>query len=220
VAAQEELEEIVETPLVDAFQHASQQRNFALTALERAEQKIPRYRVWPPCSVSIEREKNELDQLESKWKALKNQHIRAIWAVRQYGELAASYQIMAGKLENSYQLATQEQEKVLGLEKEIEHLLHLWQQKGRGFARDPLVLEQIRDLRARANLAMDHLRQKWVASTTVDTGSVSYQEIVQGIIEISGFLKTTRITIQQAGEGAFDLSLDESQQKPVERKLT
>jgi hypothetical protein len=43
---------------------------------------------------------------------------------------------------------------------------------------------------------------------------------VQGIIEISGFLKTTRITIQQAGEGAFDLSLDESQQKPVERKLT
>lgn len=219
VAAQEELEEIVETPLVDAFQHASQQRNFAITALDRAEQKIPRYRVWPPCSASIEREKNEIDQLEGKWKALKNQHIRAIWAVRQYGELAASYQVMAGKLENSYQLATQEQEKVLGLEKEIERLLRLWQQKGRGFARDPLVLEQIRDIRARANLAMDHLRQKWVASSTVDTGSVSYQEIVQGIMEIYSFLKTTRITVQQAGEETIELTLEESQPKPVERKL-
>jgi len=217
VALQEELEEIVETPLVDAFQHASQQRNYAITALDRAEQKIPKYRVWPPCSVSIEREMNEFDQLESKWRALKNQHIRAIWAVRQYGEMAASYQVIAGKLESSYQLANQEQEKVLSLEKEIERLLRLWQQKGRGFARDPLVLEQIRDLRARANLAMDHLRQKWVASSTVDIGSVSYQEIVQGIMEISGFLKTTRITVQQAGEGAFDLSLEESQSKPAGR---
>jgi len=124
---------------------------------------------------------------------------------------------MAGKLENSYQLATQEQEEVLGLEKEIERLLRLWQQKGRGFARDPLVLERIRDLRARASLAMDHLRQKWAASSTVDTGSVSYQDIVQGMMEISGFLKTTRISVQRAGEEAFDLSLEESQAKPVGR---
>jgi hypothetical protein len=217
VAAQEELEEIVETPLVDAYQHASQQRAFAISALERAEQIIPKYRVWPPCSVSIERDKNEFEKLESKWRSLKNQNMRAIWAVRQYGESAASYQVLAGKLEGSYQLANQEQEKVLGLEKEIERLLRLWQQKGRSYARDPSVLEQIRDLRARANLAMDHLKQKWGANSPEDTGSVSYQEIVQGLTEITGFLMTTRITVQPAGEAAFDLSLEESQAKPVGR---
>jgi hypothetical protein len=221
VAVQEELEEIVETPLLDSYSHASEQREKVLAALERALQKIPEPRAWPPSSVSITQEKNEFDLIEGKWRALNNKQMRAIWAVRQYGELAGSYQVLAGKLKGVLQRATQEQDKVLGLEKEIGRLLHLWQQKGQGYTEDPLVLEQIRDLRARANLALDHLKQKWVSPSGRVTELLTYQELIQGIEEITRFLKTTSITVNQADGEPFEIQLQDAQTKSrqVDRSL-
>ena len=213
VAVQEELEEIVETPLLNSFQHASELRNLALLALDRAAQKIPESCNWPPTSASIAQEKNEVVKLEEKWKALKDEHIRAIWAVRQYGELAASYQVVAGKLDSSYQWASQEQEKVLGLEREIGHLLRQWQQKGQKYSQDPLVFDQLRELRARTTLALDHLKQKWVSNSPGVAEAVTYQELVQEIEGISSYLKTTSLTVHQVGGETFDLYLEESPKK-------
>lgn len=213
VAAQEELEEIVEKPLLDSYEHASQQRNYALTGLDRVATKIPQGRGWPPSSVSITQERDELEKLEQNWKALKNTQVRAIWAVRQYGELAASYQVLVGKLDKSYQWASQEQEKVLQLEEEIDRLLRLWQQRGKSYARDPAVLEQIRDLRARTSLAMEHLKQRWTTGLRGNDEAQEYQELVQDIMEISRFLRTTSITVHRGGEEAFDLYLDDAKLK-------
>jgi hypothetical protein len=213
VAAQEELEEIVEIPLLDSFRHANEQRQKTLSALDRAMEKIAEHPSWPPCSVSIVQEKMDLEKLEGERKALKSAPLRAIWAVRQYGELAARYQVLEGKISSSFQWAVQEQERVLQLEKEIELLLKNWNQRGQRYTRDPHVMEQIRDLRARATLALDHLKQKWISASPGSGGSLTYQELVQNILDISRFLKTTNITVQGRDGEVFELYLEETQQR-------
>ncbi len=119
VAVQTELEELVETPLIDAYNHAEDQRKLALDALVAASRIIPETRQWPPCSVSISDERVEMERLESVRSAIASKNTRAIWAVRQYGELAASYQTLTGKIERSKDWAMHEQKRITDLEREI-----------------------------------------------------------------------------------------------------
>ncbi|MGW8249724.1 MAG: hypothetical protein ACWGO1_03710, partial [Anaerolineales bacterium] len=189
-AAQKELEEIVEMPLLDAFKHAEAQRGQAIDAMTKAAGIIPEQRSWPPSTVSIAAERAELSRLESERSALVQKPARAIWAVREYGELAASYQTLAGKLERSSEWALHEQKRISDLEGQIDRLNHQWQRQEQLDAADPQAVDQIRRVRAQAMLSLESQKQRWMLPSPDVQDAASYEEILQNLVEIVRLLRS------------------------------
>ncbi len=194
VAIQTELEEIVETPLVDAYKHVETQRNLSLDALAAASRIIPERRQWPPCTVSISNERLEMDRLESVHSEIAGKNTRAIWAVRQYGELAASYQTLTGKIERSIEWANHEQNRITDLEKEIERLNRHLKQQEQSAVGDVERVQQYRRLRAQANLTIERQKQRWISSAPGSSVTGEYEDILQSLVETT---RTLRETVDQ-----------------------
>ncbi len=189
VAIQTELEEIVETPLVDAYKHAETQRKLSLDALAAASRIIPESRQWPPCTVSISTERLEMDRLESARSAIASKSTRAIWAVRQYGELAASYQTLTGKIERTMDWANHEQKRITDLEREIERLNRRLQQQEQSGAEDIETVEQSRRLRAQASLTIERQKQRWSVSDPGSPEAGEYEDILKSLVESARTLR-------------------------------
>ena len=218
LAVQQELEEIVEKPLQDAVGYADEQRTRAMDAILKAERKIPLRRAWPPCTVSVVKERQDLDEIELKWKSLKNHKTRAIWAVRQYGEVAASYQVLAEKIERTTEYAVQEQTRILDLESEIENLLGMWQRIEQSHLDNQSVVEQVRRLRAEVALRMEQVRQSWEKDVSTISDSQSYNDILQHLIDITRELKSAVIRQQTDSGELSEIRLENAPQNTAIRR--
>lgn len=191
VAVQQELEEMVETPLIDAVLNAQKQRQRALDLLAIANRQIPVNHAWPPTDVSVASERRDIEQMEVQWKALKSQQVRAIWAVRRYGELAASYQAQASKIEQAVQWASQEQKRVIDVEVEIERLLRYLQRQELSATSDPRKVEKYNQIRSKAALSLEDVKERWTSSSGVTREGLDYDDIVQDLLDILNRLRTT-----------------------------
>lgn len=189
VAVQTEVEEIVETPLVGAYNHAETQRKTALDALAAASRVIPEKPQWPPCSVSISEERREMGRLELIRSEITGKNTRAIWAVRQFGELAASYQTLAGKVQRSKEWALHEQKRITDIEGEIERNNKKLQQLEQLVSDDPGAVEQVRLQRAQAKLSIEKQKQRWSLSAPMTPEVGEYEEILQSLIETARILR-------------------------------
>jgi len=189
VAVEQELEEVIETPLTDAVQNAQKQRQVALELLAVANRQIPAEPAWPPTDVTVSSERRNIEQMEAQWKALKSQPVRAIWAVRRYGELAAGYQAHAGKIEQAIHWASQEQKRVIDVEVEIERLLRYLQRQELANATDPQMAEKYNQIRSRASLALEDLKEEWLLGSGNNRPNLSYDGVVQGLLDILNRLK-------------------------------
>lgn len=208
VAVQQELEEIVAAPLRDAVAHAEKQRNLALVALSEANQIIPEQRAWPPCSVSLSDENQRIEELERQWKSLKSKPTRAIWAVRMYGELAAGYQEIIGKVARAREWAAQEQKRIRDIETEIERLNNHWKREEQMFGRDPIAVEQIRRLRVQSLQAVTQLKQDWLSATSSDVNRMSYDDVLGSLMEITRSLRNAVVPAQDERGEPIVIRLD------------
>ncbi len=191
VAVLEELEEVVETPLIDAVMNAQKLRQRAIDLLALANRQIPVNRAWPPTNVSIDTERRTIEQMEVQWKAMKSQQVRAIWAVRRYGELAAGYQAQAGKLEQAIQWATQEQKRVVDIEGEIERLLRYLQRQELSTPSDPQKAEKYNQIRSKAALSLEEVKDGWLSGRTENQEGSDYNDIIQNLLDILNRLRST-----------------------------
>ena len=191
VAVQQELEEVVEKPLIDAVLNAEKQRQRALDLLAVANRQIPVNHSWPPTDVSVASERRNIEQMEVQWKAMKSQQVRAIWAVRRYGELAASYQSQAGKIEQAIQWALQEQKRVIDVEVEIERLLRYLQRQELSASSDPQKVEKYNQIRSKAALSLEDVKERWTSGSGVPKDGLDCDDIVQELLDILNRLRTT-----------------------------
>lgn len=212
VAVQQELEEIVAAPLRDAVAHAEKQRNLALVALSEANQIIPEQRAWPPCSVSLSGEKQRMEELEKQWKSLKSKPTRAIWAVRMYGELAAGYQEIIGKVARAREWASQEQKRIRDIETEIERLNSDWKRQEQMFGRDPIAAEQIRRLRVQSIQAVTQLKQDWLSASSSGVNLKSYDDVLRLMMEIARSLRNAVVPAQDERGEPIEIRVDRQQE--------
>jgi hypothetical protein len=191
VAVQQELEEVVETPLIDAVLNAEKQRQRALDLLAVANRQIPVNHTWPPTDVSVASERRNIEQMEVQWKAMKSQQVRAIWAVRRYGELAASYQAQASKIEQAIQWVSQEQKRVIDVEVEIERLLRYLQRQELSASSDPQKVEKYNQIRSKAALSLEDVKERWTSGSGVTKEGLDCDDIVQELLDVLNRLRTT-----------------------------
>ncbi len=188
VAVQQELEELVETPLTDAVQHAQKQRDRTLELLTHARRQLPEGRSWPATDVDILEQQRIIEQLETQWAAMKTQQVRAIWAVRRYGELAASYQTQASKIEQALQWASQEQKRILDAEAEIERLMRYLQRQELSATNDPRTAEQFNRIRIKAGLALDKIKHEWL---TGSDSNMEFDDVMESLLNILSSLRSS-----------------------------
>ena len=205
VAVQQELEEIVAAPLQDAVSHAEKQRNLALAALSEASQKISEQRAWPACSVSLSEERVKTDELETRWVSLKSKPTRAIWVVRQYGELAAGYQEVFGKVTRARQWAAQEQKRIMDLESEIDRLNNYWRRQEQLINQDPIAVEQVRRMRLHSSEEVSRIKQSWISgSSDINT----YDDVLQALLENARSLRSAVVTMKTGGGEPQEIRLE------------
>lgn len=130
-----------------------------------------------------------MDRLESARSAIASKSTRAIWAVRQYGELAASYQTLTGKIERTMDWANHEQKRITDLEREIERLNRRLQQQEQSGAEDIETVEQSRRLRAQASLTIERQKQRWSVSDPGSPEAGEYEDIQKSLVESARTLR-------------------------------
>jgi DNA repair exonuclease SbcCD ATPase subunit len=113
-------------PLIETFQEAAYQRDQAHRALSEAESGVGRQRAWPPTTVSLDGERQELGKIEAQWQDLQNNHAKAIARTAQLGSLASRYAALNERIAQAVERAGRESSDVENLEADLDDLVQLW----------------------------------------------------------------------------------------------
>ncbi|RMG04197.1 MAG: hypothetical protein D6735_07260, partial [Acidobacteria bacterium] len=121
-AVSKQLAEQIESPLLSIYQEFETLRQNAQAKFIEIERLIPAQRKWPPNSLMLTVERNEIAQLEEKWQQLRNQVTSVIHFVRALSEMVASYRSLLEKFLQYEQWAIQEQARIERIEVDIQRL--------------------------------------------------------------------------------------------------
>jgi len=194
-AVSKQLGEQVESPLISLYQEFDTLRRNAQTKYLEIEKLIPAQRKWPPNSLLLTVERNEMAQLEEKWQQLQSQPTSVIHFVRTLSDLVGSYRGLLEKLLQYEQWAIQEQARIERLEADIQRLDRLWEIQQRRYGQVPEIAGQIQDLRQKAAQELLSLRQYWLTNASRRPPSVDYDVVLRRLIELSRHLANARIVI-------------------------
>jgi len=114
-------------PLIETYQEAAYLRDQAHRALGEAEAGVGRQRTWPPTTVSLDGERQELAKLEKQWQELQNSHAKAIARTSQLGSLAGRYGALTERIAQAAERAARESGDIEDLEADLHDLVQLWQ---------------------------------------------------------------------------------------------
>lgn len=188
-----QVEEEIEKPVLAIYQECQRYRQEAQRRFSHIQTILPQKRQWPPSSVVLSLEKNELQQLEEKWNSIHSQPTSAIQVVRSLSDLQGGYRSLVEKLIQYEQWAVQEQERIEQLEMEIHRLDRLWEIQGHRFRHFPELEGQIRDLRGKYQAEVHSVRQYWISNASRRTAAVDYDIVLKRLIEISRNMANAKV---------------------------
>ena len=192
-AISKQLGEQVESPLISLYQEFDTLRRNVQTKYLELEKLIPSQRKWPPNSLLLTVERNEMAQLEEKWQQLQSQPTSVIQFVRTMSDLVGSYRSLLEKFLQYEQWAIQEQARIERLEADIQRLDRLWEIQQRRYGQVPEIAGQIQDLRQKAAQELLSLRQYWLTNASRRPASVDYDVVLRRLIELSRHLANARV---------------------------
>ncbi|GAB4474397.1 MAG: hypothetical protein Kow0088_10390 [Anaerolineales bacterium] len=207
-ALSKQIAEQVEAPLLSVYQEfQGLQKNVHAKYLE-LEKLIPAQRRWPPNSLLLTVERNEMAQLDEKWSAIQTQPISVIQLVKTLSELSGSYKSLLEKFLQYEQWARQEQARIERIEADIYRLDRLWEIQQRRYSQVPEIEGQIRDLRQETQKELTSLHQYWLTNASRRPPSVDYDVVLRKLIELSRHLANARIVIfnEQGGQELMDIN--------------
>jgi hypothetical protein len=177
----------LEKQVVDAYQNAAKNYQDMKDQLALAAQFAPEQRHWPPTSLTLGGELQEFNRIETQWETLETQPGRAIWVVRQLGDIAGKCQVVAERAKQIVQRASQERERVENLEDELEGLFRQWQEQGQ---LNPGAANQIRKLKQQTEGELDGLQRDYIQ------GRYSYQDVIHALSTIYRNLQGAQIRLE------------------------
>ncbi|MCS7248563.1 MAG: hypothetical protein NZ840_10015 [Anaerolineales bacterium] len=184
-AVSRQLAEQIESPLSSLYQEFQSLRQNVRAKFLKLESLIPVQRKWPPNSLLLTVERNEIVQLEEKWRNLQDNPGSVIQFIGSLSEMIASHRGLLEKLLQYEQWALQEQSRIERIEAEIYRLDRLWEIQQRRFRQVPEIEGQIQKLRQEVNQELSSLRQYWLTNASRRPPSVDYDIVLRRLIELS-----------------------------------
>ena len=168
----------VEDPVFESYESAYNARQAATELLADATTQLRQLRGWPPTSISFESQQQELSQLDSQWRALKDKPARALSLVQGLGSLSTRYQALAGKINQGLERASRETDEISRLEAQIEEVARDWQQRIYDLGDSPQAVGEIDDLLASVDRQLDQIQRQ------AKKGARGYDQVVQDLNEL------------------------------------
>jgi uncharacterized phage infection (PIP) family protein YhgE len=165
----------IEQPLMEMQITASQNRQEARDQVAEITSWLRSTRVWPPTSYTMDAERQELDQIEADWKALKAKQLTAIALIAQLANLSKRYAALTEKTRQVTDRVKQEQAQVDDLETKLDDLIDLWQSQRDSHQDNPLAVREIQQLLNETNSEKDQLRGQY------RQGTKDYAQVLQAL---------------------------------------
>ncbi|MCX8061804.1 MAG: hypothetical protein N3D16_04420 [Anaerolineales bacterium] len=207
-AVSKQLAEQIEGPLLSSYHDFHNVQRNVHAKYQDLEKLIPSQRTWPPNSLLLTVERNEIVQLEEKWQNLRNQPTSVIQFVRVLIEMSGSYRSLLEKFLQYEQWAIQEQSRIERIEADIYRLDRLWEIQQRRYGKVPEIEGQIRDIRERVEREITSLRQYWLTNASRRPPSVDYDVVLRKLIELSRQLANAKIVVvnEQGRQELMDIN--------------
>lgn len=207
-AVSKQIAEQVEDPLLSVYQEFQTLQSNVQKKFLELEKLIPSQRKWPPNSLLLTVERNEMWQLEEKWRSLQNQPISIIQFVKILSEMSGNYRTLLEKFKQYEQWAIQEGSRIERIEADIYRLDRLWEIQQRRYGQVPEIEGQIRDIRQKAAQEIASLRQYWLTNVSRRPPSVDYDVVLRKLIELSRHLANAKVIFinEQGQQETMDIN--------------
>jgi hypothetical protein len=178
-------------PLLEAYQSAGQERQAARQLFSELNDWLRSSRGWPPASIDLETEQQELERLEGQWNGLRQQRARAIQLVKQYAGLEGAFRSLSERAHLAGERAADERQKIEGLESEIDEMAQAWEQLRQTYRENQVTAGEIRRLLG----DVDNERNQLKRQARQDIRS--YDQILQGMQSLNRRLRLAQVSIDE-----------------------
>ena len=208
IAAQKTLQNVRQ--LVETYEEASYQRQNARELMRQASVWGGQKRSWPPTSTTLEAETREMEQIEERFQALKEQGGQAIALVAQFSNLSTRCQTLAERLRQGAGRAAQEQSQVEDLETSISDLASPWQDRLSEYRDNPDASLEIRQLLDSLDQDQKHIRRQYTQ------GALDYQQVLLDLKTLQRKVRFYQVALDD--EHAVDASGRVTRRRQSERE--
>lgn len=189
-AAHSGLQDVAQ-PIFELFQEASRHRTNARQMLANQTESLKGTEKWLSGSASLDGETQEFARLEATWNALRSQPVRAMALVNQLGKLAARYEGLAERIQQSSVKTTQTQAQLAQLETDLDELAAKWEALWEAYRDNPTTAEEIRKLLADIDGERDMLERQF------RQGERSYGEVLHTLQQLARRARLTQVMIDE-----------------------
>lgn len=160
-------------PLIDTYADASQGRAEARQAFSETVSWLRKKSAWPPTTVSLDGERQELEKTEAQWNELRTTPTRAIQRVAQLGSLGARYRAITDRIIQAAERAEREATEVDELEAQIDGQASLWQGLYQQHRAHPDAVAEIRELLETVSRDHEAIKRKYFSGSLDFPGVVT-----------------------------------------------
>ena len=178
-------------PLLEAYQSAGQERQATRQFFAELSDWLRSSRGWPPASIDLDAERQELERLEGQWNGMRQQHARAIQLVKQYTGLEGAYRSLGERAHLAGEKAADERQKVEDLESEMDELAQAWEQLRQTYRENQVTTSEIRRLLGDVDNERDQLKRQ--ARQEIRP----YEQILQDLQSLNRRLRLAQVSIDE-----------------------
>jgi hypothetical protein len=178
----------------DAYLKVEQERQNVTSLVAQWSKLISGTNNWPPNSVSIDLENQEITELEKIRESILNENCRAIWLVNRLGDLLSRYQKVESKIIRIQQQAENESRHILDIDHQIETAIGLWQYQKNVYVNDTVAISSIQKLISEVDRKIEALKKQSRQRTS------NYQQIEEELTNQFKSLKEAVIPIKDDQE--------------------
>jgi len=134
---------------------------------------------------------DRLQRHPGTWNALRSQPVRAMALVNQLGKLAARYEGLADRIQQTADKATQAQTQLAQLGSDLDELAAKWENLWQAYRDNPVTAEEIRKLLAEIDGERDQLQRQF------RQGERSFGEVIHSLQQLQRRARLTQVMIDE-----------------------
>lgn len=185
-------------PLIETHKEASFQRDKAHKMLNEAARGMRQKRAWPPTTVTLEEERQELDRIEEQWQALQQGQSRALARVAQLSNLGARYQALSERITQAGERAAREQAEAEEQEAQVNEAAQQWQNLLYEHQGNPQASQEIKELLEAIHHELAQIRRNY------SQGGADYHQTLGALKALIKRLRYYQVALDE--ESALDAS--------------
>ncbi len=180
--------------LLAAYEETAKARNAAEEELAELTKRLPDRRAWPPSNQPPLTESQVLQPIDSRRDALKKQPRRVDAVILELGRLAQQYQHTAEHTRQVLDRVSQDEERVLDLEEQVDELKQRWQAQAQSDPNNLVMHEGVQQLMSQADSKLAYIKQQFMR------GTISYEQVIRNLQLLYDELYSWRVPIDDQND--------------------